>query len=110
MIAQLNELKEGDHAEIIKIEGVGEIRQRLLEMGLIPGVHLYLIRVAPLGDPIEISVHGFYLSLRKEEAALVKVEKCPMHRKCRRRGGGGWHQGKGYGFGRGRRHGSSKKD
>lgn len=75
MAEHLNELKDGDHAEIIKIEGAGEIRQRLLEMGLVKGVRLQLLRVAPLGDPIEIKIHNFLLSLRKEEAAQVVVKK-----------------------------------
>lgn len=101
----LNELRTGDHAEILKIEGRGVIRQRLLDMGLVPGVCLHLLRVAPLGDPIELSVRGFLLSLRKEEAAHIMVKEVPMGvGPCRHRPGRGF----GWGRGRGRGHGPGR--
>lgn len=73
---QLHELTIGDTAVIVRVQGPNEIRQRLLEMGLVKNVHVELLRIAPLGDPIVIKVHGFQLSLRKEEAALVEVRIC----------------------------------
>lgn len=72
---KLNELNIGDFAEVLSIEGSGDLRFRLLEMGVVRGTALSLVRVAPLGDPLVISVQGFQLSLRKEEAALILVKK-----------------------------------
>ena len=69
----LSELKRGERGKIVKIGG-GAIRQRLLDMGLVSGSDIVMERVAPLGDPIEIKVKGYNLSLRKEEAASVEVE------------------------------------
>lgn len=51
-------------------------RQRLLSMGLTPGTQFSVLRKAPLGDPVEIQLKGFHLSLRKEEAKILKIEKC----------------------------------
>ncbi len=70
----LSELKKGDKGKIIKIGGKGPIHRRLLDMGLVAGSEVELQRVAPLGDPIEIKVKGYNLSLRKEEAASIEVE------------------------------------
>ena len=70
----LSELKKGDKGKIIKIGGEGPIHRRLLDMGLVAGSEVELQRVAPLGDPIEIKVKGYNLSLRKEEAASIEVE------------------------------------
>jgi len=70
----LSELKKGDKGKIIKIGGKGAIHRRLLDMGLVAGSEVELQRVAPLGDPIEIKVKGYNLSLRKEEAASIEVE------------------------------------
>lgn len=72
----LSELQPGDQAVIERTEGtVPVIRRRLLEMGLTHGTHIEVIRFAPLGDPIEISVRGYRLSLRKDEAAFILVRK-----------------------------------
>ena len=70
----LNELKPRDKGTIIKITGQGSLRRRLLDMGIIPGSELEIIRVAPLGDPVEIIIKRYNLSLRKEEAKQVWVE------------------------------------
>lgn len=72
----LNDLLPGDKARVKKVS-VKEtrLRQRLLDMGIAPGVEIEVKRVAPLGDPIEIEIRGFYLSLRRSEAAGVIVEK-----------------------------------
>jgi len=70
----LSELKRGDKGTIVKIVGRGNIHRRLLDMGLVSGSEIQMERVAPLGDPIEIKVKGYNLSLRKEEANSIRVE------------------------------------
>ncbi|MFH1642243.1 MAG: ferrous iron transport protein A [Nanoarchaeota archaeon] len=70
----LNKLIKGQYAIIIKINTVGEIKRRLLDMGLVKGTSIKVERIAPLGDPIEIKVKGYMLSLRKEEAKQIEVE------------------------------------
>jgi ferrous iron transport protein A len=72
---KLSELNIGDRAEVIKIEGEGEIVRRLMDMGLLVGTKLRLRQVAPLGDPIDICMRGFYMSLRKQEAEHIIVRK-----------------------------------
>lgn len=71
---KLSELRVGETARIVAVDGSGAILQRILELGLLPGKEVRLVRVAPLGDPIEIRVMGYNLSLRKSEAALIRVE------------------------------------
>lgn len=73
-IKKLSELKKGENGKVVKISGSGNIRQRLVDMGLVAGCSVEMQRVAPLGDPIEIKIKGYNLSLRKEEAAGVSVE------------------------------------
>jgi Fe2+ transport system protein FeoA len=70
----LNELKSGERGRVVKIGGSGSIHRRLMDMGLIAGSEIEMQGVAPLGDPIEIKVKGYNLSLRKEEAASIQVE------------------------------------
>ncbi len=70
----LADLKRGDRAEILNSEAKGEIRKRLMDMGLIKGVEILVIRKAPLGDPVEIKINGFLLSLRLEEARFIYVK------------------------------------
>lgn len=69
----LGHLKVGETARVARICGEGALKQRLLDMGLTKGVELRVIKVAPLGDPIEISVRGYELSLRKLEGACVQI-------------------------------------
>ena len=69
----LHKCEIGDHGQVVNIEGVDDISIRLLEMGLTPGVEFSLIGTAPLGDPLEIEIRGYRLSLRKSEAARVEV-------------------------------------
>ncbi|HVE43510.1 MAG TPA: FeoA family protein [Gammaproteobacteria bacterium] len=72
---QLNQLKPGDKVRIqALLGGAKAYRQRLLAMGLLPGVVFTVTRFAPLGDPIEILLRGFALCLRKHEASLLQVE------------------------------------
>ncbi|HDM32954.1 MAG TPA: ferrous iron transport protein A [Deltaproteobacteria bacterium] len=70
----LDELEVGKKAVVKMIRGEKDIKRRLLDMGLVPGTELRVEKVAPLGDPIDISLKGYYLSLRKHEARAVKVE------------------------------------
>ena len=72
----LASLSIGSRARVAQIAGVDEISIRLMEMGLTPGVELTLLGVAPLGDPLEIELRGYRLSLRKSEAARIEIEKC----------------------------------
>ena len=70
-VQTLAQLQPGDHGVVEQIICNGPIQQRMLEMGLNPGVELEVIRKAPLGDPIEIYVRGFHLTLRRNEARCV---------------------------------------
>lgn len=70
----LSELKPKELSRVKKIYGKGVLHKRLLDMGIIKGATIEVIKVAPLGDPISIKVKGYYLNLRKEEAAQIAVE------------------------------------
>ncbi|HKQ47051.1 MAG TPA: FeoA family protein [Phycisphaerae bacterium] len=70
----LTDLALGESADIVHLAGPPEIRMRLLEMGLTRGTTVRLVRVAPLGDPVELAVRGYRLSVRKSEAAAVLIE------------------------------------
>jgi len=70
----LRDLKMGEKGKVVKVKGRGGIRRRLLDMGVVPGEIVEVERIAPLGDPMEIHVKGYHLSLRKEEAEGIKVE------------------------------------
>lgn len=75
---RLNELKTGQSARIVEVGGEGSLRNRLIDMGLIPGTLLTLRKVAPMGDPIEILIRGYELTLRLEHAADISVELIPQ--------------------------------
>ena len=70
----LSELKPKEKGKIIKVRGKGRAHRRILDMGVVSGTPVEVQRVAPLGDPIEIKVKGYNLTLRKEEAANILVE------------------------------------
>ncbi|HEV3417542.1 MAG TPA: ferrous iron transport protein A [Pirellulales bacterium] len=70
----LNELAVGSGARVTRVTGTDEISTRLLEMGLTPGITLAVLGAAPLGDPIELDLRGYRLSIRKSEAARIEVE------------------------------------
>ena len=70
----LSQLSIGESATVVAVNGEGAIRRRLFDMGITPGVEVYLRKKAPLGDPIEISLRGYELTLRKAEAALVEIK------------------------------------
>ena len=73
----MNNLKNvpvGSTAKVIKIHGEGAVKRRIMDMGITKGVEIYVRKVAPLGDPIEITVRGYELSLRKVDAESIEVE------------------------------------
>ena len=74
MLITLDQLEKGETGLIKSVTGEGRIRRRLFDMGITPGVEVYLRKKAPLGDPVEITIRGYELSLRKEEAKIVSVE------------------------------------
>ena len=74
MQKKLNDFKIGESGVIIKVEGQGKLRRRLLDMGVTPGAHVELKKKAPLGDPLEINIRGYELTLRLTEAQLVTLE------------------------------------
>jgi len=69
----LHELKIGQRGTIVRVGGEGPAKRRMMDMGLVAGTEVEVERVAPLGDPIEIKIKGYHLSLRKEEAVHVYV-------------------------------------
>ena len=71
----LSELKIGESAVVTAVGGEGILRRRLLDMGITPKTQLRVRKMAPLGDPIEIRIRGYELTLRKEDAAKITVEK-----------------------------------
>lgn len=71
----LEKLDVGDYATVVTIKGEGQIRRRLFDMGITPGAEIYLRKKAPLGDPIEINIRGYELTLRKVEANAVVVKR-----------------------------------
>lgn len=70
----LGEVPVGESTVIVKLHGEGPLRRHLMDLGLIKGTPFKVVKVAPLGDPVEISVRGYELSIRKEEAAIVEVQ------------------------------------
>lgn len=71
----LEKVAVGDYATVVTIKGEGQIRRRLFDMGITPGAEIYLRKKAPLGDPIEINIRGYELTLRKVEANAVVVKR-----------------------------------
>ena len=69
----LREIKVGQTATVVKLHGEGPVRRRIMDMGITKGVEIYVRKVAPLGDPIEVNVRGYELSLRKADAEMVEV-------------------------------------
>lgn len=70
----LDELAIGRRAEVVGVDGPGRIAMRLLEMGFVPGTRVEIVKAAPLGDPLELRIRGYHLSLRRAEAAHVRVQ------------------------------------
>ena len=74
MLKKLDEFVVGETGLIKKVEGEGRLRRRLFDMGVTPGASVYLRKKAPLGDPLEVTIRGYELTLRKSEASLVLLE------------------------------------
>ena len=70
----LSEVKIGETVTVKKINGQGAIKRRVMDMGVTKGVEIYVRKVAPLGDPVEVTLRGYELSIRKEDAKIIEVE------------------------------------
>ena len=70
----LKQATVGETVKVVKLHGEGAIKRRIMDMGLTKGVEVYVRKVAPLGDPVEVTVRGYELSLRKADAEMVEVE------------------------------------
>jgi Fe2+ transport system protein FeoA len=72
---RLSEIETGQVVQVVRIAGHSSFRRRLMELGLVPGTRVELVRVAPLGDPVELLVRGASLSIRKAEAGVIEVAR-----------------------------------
>ena len=70
----LRDIGIGENSKVIKIHGEGKVKRRIMDMGITKGTEIYVRKVAPLGDPIEITVRGYELSLRKDDADILEME------------------------------------
>lgn len=74
MSRTLRETKKGETVKVTKVNGSGATRRRIMDMGITKGTEVYIRKVAPLGDPVEMTIRGYELSLRKQDAEMVEVE------------------------------------
>lgn len=72
----LKEAKIGETLKVIKLTGEGAVKRRIMDMGITKGVEVYVRKVAPLGDPVEVTVRDYELSIRKADAEMIQVENC----------------------------------
>ena len=70
----LRDVPVGGNAKVVKLHGEGAVKRRIMDMGVTKGVDVHVRKVAPLGDPIEVSVRGYELSIRKADAEMIEVE------------------------------------
>ena len=70
----LRDVKVGDSATVVKLEGLGAVRRRIMDMGITKGTQILVKKVAPLGDPLELTVRGYQLSIRKADAQKILVD------------------------------------
>ena len=70
----LRQAKIGDTVKVVKLHGEGAVKRRIMDMGITKGTEVYIRKVAPLGDPIEVTVRGYELSLRKADSDMIEVE------------------------------------
>ena len=70
----LKQAKVGDRVRVVKLHGEGAVKRRIMDMGLTKGVEVYIRKVAPLGDPVEVTVRGYELSIRKADAEMIEIE------------------------------------
>lgn len=75
MTTTLKEIEVGGTCKVVKLHGEGAVKRRIMDMGITKGVEVYVRKVAPLGDPIEVTVRGYELSLRKADAEMIEVER-----------------------------------
>lgn len=73
-MSTLRETKIGETVTIVKVHGEGAVRRRIMDMGITKGTQVYVRKVAPLGDPIEVTVRGYELSIRKADAEMIEVK------------------------------------
>ena len=69
----LKDVKVGQDAKVVKLHGEGAVKRRIMDMGITKGTEIYIRKVAPLGDPVEVTVRGYELSLRKADAEMVEI-------------------------------------
>ena len=74
MVTNLREIKVGQTCKVKRLHGEGAVKRRIMDMGLTRGVEVYVRKVAPLGDPMELTVRGYELSIRKADAEMIEVE------------------------------------
>ncbi len=74
IVMTLREVEVGKSVSVVKLHGEGAVRRRMMDMGITKGTEVYVRKVAPLGDPVEVTVRGYELSLRKEDAGMVEVQ------------------------------------
>ncbi|NOY09154.1 MAG: ferrous iron transport protein A [Spirochaetes bacterium] len=91
MEISMDHLSPGERGKVVRINATGDLRQRLLAMGLLPGVEIELVRIAPLGDPLDFKLRNFHLSMRKNEARNIIVERFNHHGQRGRRKRRHWH-------------------
>ncbi len=72
-MSTLQEAKVGDTVKVARITGEGAVKRRIMDMGITKGVEIYIRKVAPLGDPVEITVRGYELSVRKDDAKMIEL-------------------------------------
>lgn len=72
----LSEIKVGKNVKVLKVVGKGALKRRIMDMGITKDANIFVRKTAPLGDPIEISVRGYELTIRKEDAKIILVEEC----------------------------------
>ena len=70
----LKQAKVGETVQVVKLTGQGAVKRRIMDMGITKGVEIFIRKVAPLGDPVEVTVRGYELSLRKDDASMIEVE------------------------------------
>ena len=70
----LRDVKVGDTVQVVKLHGAGAVKRRIMDMGITKGVEIYVRKLAPLGDPVEVNVRGYELSIRKADAEMIEVE------------------------------------
>lgn len=70
----LREVAVGSRAKVVKLHGEGAVKRRIMDMGITKGIEVYVRKVAPLGDPMEITVRGYELSIRKADAEMIEIE------------------------------------